>query len=73
MPTLTRDGDVHVRNNLAGTFNMTREVASQSMIPNKSGRVVSCTWVTASNASRPTGCWRSTTCCRRWSRTRRRW
>lgn len=29
-----------VRNNLAGTFNMTREVANQSMIPRKSGRVV---------------------------------
>jgi citronellol/citronellal dehydrogenase len=29
-----------VRNNLVGTFNMTREVANRSMIPNKGGRVV---------------------------------
>lgn len=29
-----------VNNNLVGTFNMTREVANQSMIPNKSGRVI---------------------------------
>jgi citronellol/citronellal dehydrogenase len=29
-----------VNNNLVGTFNMTREVANQSMIPNKRGRVI---------------------------------
>ena len=29
-----------VNNNLVGTFNMTREVANQSMIPNKCGRVI---------------------------------
>jgi NAD(P)-dependent dehydrogenase (short-subunit alcohol dehydrogenase family) len=29
-----------VRNNLVGTFNMTREVANKSMIPNKGGRIV---------------------------------
>ncbi len=29
-----------IRNNLNGTFNMTREVANQSMIPNKRGRIV---------------------------------
>jgi citronellol/citronellal dehydrogenase len=29
-----------VRNNLVGTFNMTREVANKSMIPHKGGRIV---------------------------------
>jgi len=29
-----------IKNNLVGTFHVTREVANQSMIPNKSGRIV---------------------------------
>lgn len=32
-----------VRNNLLGTFHMTREVASQAMIPAKSGRIINVT------------------------------
>lgn len=32
-----------VNNNLNGTFNVTREVATRSMIPNKSGRIVNIT------------------------------
>jgi citronellol/citronellal dehydrogenase len=32
-----------VKNNLVGTFNMTREVANRSMIPRKSGRIVNVT------------------------------
>ena len=32
-----------VKNNLAGTFNMTREVANQAMIPAKHGRIVNVT------------------------------
>ncbi|MEM9488141.1 MAG: SDR family oxidoreductase [Myxococcota bacterium] len=32
-----------VRNNLLGTFNMTREVANQAMIPNQSGRIINVT------------------------------
>ncbi len=36
----TKGFNAVVRNNLVGTFTMTREVASQSMIPNKFGRIV---------------------------------
>jgi citronellol/citronellal dehydrogenase len=37
----TKGWDAVVRNNLSGTFYMTREVATASMIPQKRGRVVS--------------------------------
>ena len=39
----TRGFDAVIRNNLSGTFTMTREVATRAMIPQKRGRIVNIT------------------------------
>jgi citronellol/citronellal dehydrogenase len=43
----TRGWDAVIRNNLNGTFYMTREVATRAMIPQKSGRIVMVTAMVA--------------------------
>lgn len=43
----TRGWDAVIRNNLNGTFYMTREVATRAMIPQKSGRIVMITAMVA--------------------------